>query len=137
MKKLSYILLFFIGISFIGCENNDPLKDLSNLGQQVPNIYFIPIDPIADASSDLQCEIEYWTVGNEIKSQSLWDKIYLTEEYEISIKDVPYTYKNSFDTLQRDKEMYKEYDFDFTDWTPDKNAYVFKTKYFAWFRILS
>jgi hypothetical protein len=129
MKKLSYILVIFIGIVIIGCESNDPLRDLSVLGKQVANIYFIPIEPIADANSEVDCEIEYWTVGNEIKSQSLWDKIYLTEEFDFELKDINYTYKNTFDTLQSDYEMYKEYDFDFTDWSPDKNAYVFKTKY--------
>lgn len=131
MKKVNYLLMIILSISIIGCETNDPLNDITTLGQQAPNIYFIPIDPIADPNADVLCEIEYWTVGNEIKSQSLWDRIYLTEEYDISIKDVQYTYKNTLDTLLRDKEMYKEYDFDFTDWTPDKNAYLFRTNYFV------
>lgn len=131
MKQTNLSFLFFVSLSFfvLSCEINDPIKDQSNLGQQAANIYFTPIQPIADANSEIDCEIEYWTVGNKITSQSLWDKIYLTEEYEISIKDIQYTFKNSFDTLFREKQKYKEYDFDFTDWTPDKNAYVFKTKY--------
>lgn len=118
-----------MGLVLNSCETNDPLKDLSTLGKQNANIYFLPIDPIADAGSEIVCEIEYWTVGNEIKNQSLWHKIYLTEEYEIKINNASYTYKNSFDTLQIDREIYKEYDFDFTDWNPELNAYRFKTKY--------
>lgn len=131
MKKINYLLLIIFSISIIGCESNDPLKDISTLGLQAPNIYFVPIEPLADPDSEIPIEIEYWTVGNEIASQSLWDRIYLTEEFDISIKDVQYTYKNTLDTLLRDKEIYKQYDFDFTDWTPDKKAYVFKTNYFV------
>ena len=131
MKKVNFLLLIIFGISIIGCESNDPIIDLSTLGQQAPNIYFVPIDPIADPDSDVLCEIEYWSVGNEFTSQSLWDIIYLTEEFDISIKDVQYTYKNTLDTLLRDEEIYEEYDFDFTDWTPDRKAYVFTTNYFV------
>ncbi len=131
MKKINILLVIVFGFIFLSCETNDPLKELSTLGKQAPNVYFLPIDPSANANSEIECQIEYWTVGNEVKSQSLWNKIYLSEEFEIKLKDVDYTYKNSFDTLYRDKELYKEYDFDFTDWTPDKNAYVFKTKYFV------
>jgi len=131
MKHINILLVVILGFFLSACETNDPLKELSILGKQVPNVYFLPIDPISNPNSEIQCEIEYWTVGDEIKSQSLWDKIYLTEDFEITLKDVNYTYKNSFDTLFRDKEIYKEYDFDFTDWSPDKNAYVFKTKYFV------
>ena len=129
MKRINILFSIVLAVLLSSCETNDPLKDLSTPGKQAPNVYFLPIDPIADANSEIPCEIEYWTAGDEIKSQSLWDKIYLTEDFEIKLKDVDYTYKNSFDTLFRDKQMYKEYDFDFTDWTPDKNAYVFKTKY--------
>ena len=120
-----------MGFVISRCETNDPLKDLGVLGKQNANIYFVPIQPIADANADMEYEIEYWTVGNEIKSQSLWDKIYITEEYDIEIKNASYTYKNTFDSLYRDKALYKEYDFDFTDWNPDKNAYDFKSKYFV------
>ncbi len=131
MKISKYYLILLIGIALLGCETNDPLKDLGVLGKQNANIYFVPIQPIADANADIEYEIEYWTVGDVIKSQSLWDKIYISGEYEIEIKNASYTYKNSFDSLYRDKTMYKEYDFDFTDWNPDKNAYDFKSKYFV------
>ncbi len=131
MKISKYYLLLIFLIALSGCETNDPLKDMGTLGKQNANIYFVPIQPIADAGADIEYEVEYWTVGNEIKSQSLWDKIYISGEYEIEFKDASYTYKNSFDSLFRDKAMYKEYDFDFTDWNPDKNAYDFKSKYFV------
>jgi len=129
MKLFKYLLILSLGILLVGCETNDPLKDQSSLGNQNANVYFNPIDPIADSGSNIECEIEYWSVGDQVKSISLWDIIYLTEDYEISIKDASYTYKNSFDTLQRDQKIYKEYDFDFTDWNPEKNAYNFKTNY--------
>jgi len=129
MKSIKILIIIFLGLILNSCETNDPLKDQSTLGKQNANIYFVPIDPFAEAGSEVGCEIEYWTVGNEIINQSLWDKIFITEDYEIKINNVAYTYKNSFDTLQRDHYIYKEYDFDFTDWTPDKNAYVFMTYY--------
>ncbi len=129
MKKINILILSAFAFLLTSCETNDPLRDLSTLGKQAPNVYFLPIDPVADANSEIQCEIEYWTVGDDIRNQSLWDKVYLTEDFEIELKNVDYTFKNSFDTLYRDKEMYKEYEFDFTDWTPDKNAYIFKAKY--------
>jgi hypothetical protein len=131
MKKYNFLILIIISIFLTSCETNDPLRDLGTLGKQVANIYFVPIQPIADANADLEYEIEYWTVGNEIKNQSLWDKIYLTEEYDIEINNAAYIYKNTIDSLYRDKTLYKEYDFDFTDWNPAKNAYDFKSKYFV------
>ena len=131
MKRLLYLAVFSLTIIAMSCETNDPLKDLGVLGKQNANIYFVPIQPIADADAEIEYEVEYWTVGDEIKSQSLWDKIYISGEYEIEFKDASYTYKNSFDSLYRDKTMYKEYDFDFTDWNPAKNAYDFKSTYFV------
>ncbi|HHH55416.1 MAG TPA: hypothetical protein ENK91_17290, partial [Bacteroidetes bacterium] len=131
MKISNYYLILFIGFVLMGCETNDPLKDMGVLGKQNANIYFVPMQPIADANAEIEYEVEYWTVGDVIKSQSLWDKIYISGEYEIEIKDASYTYKNTFDSLYKDKTLYKEYDFDFTDWNPAKNAYDFKSKYFV------
>ena len=129
MKNYHLFFIFITGLFWVSCETNDPLKEMGTLGKQAANIYFVPLQPVAEAGTDIEYEVEYWTVGDEIKSQSLWDKIYLTEEYDIEIKNANYTYKNTIDSVYRDRTLYKEYDFDFTDWNPEKSAYDFKSTY--------
>lgn len=103
--------------------------DLGELGEQTANIYFVPISPLADANSNLECEIEYWTLGDGTVNEQLLELVREIKSYEIDFQHIKYTFEFDTDEVIVEEREYASYSFDFTNWNPDRNAYVVRPKY--------
>lgn len=131
MKKHLHQILLFSGLTLLlsSCAKNDFLNDLGEVGDFTANIYFNPLSPLADAGQEIECEIEYWTVGDEFLEEQLLEEISTIEEVNIDFADADYSFKYEIDSVTTQKQVYESFSFDFTNWNPDRNAYLVTPEY--------
>jgi hypothetical protein len=115
--------------TMISCETNDTIQDLSTPGLFTPNVYFLPIDPIAASGSTIETEVEYWSEDDDFVSIELLQTVFLDDKVSISLADVSYsyTYENRRDKLEDD--VVSTIQHNFNAFVPAKNAYVITPVY--------
>jgi len=128
MKKIIYIAIAF---SLAACEKFDHVADLAQVGQFAPNVYMSPIAPVASPNSEVELNIQYWSPDEKFNELALWQGIDTSAKIEITLApdSLEYIYTYNYTGTRDSSAVYKTYDFDFADWTPDLNAYNRKPKY--------
>lgn len=124
-----YLIIIFCWIAFTGCEKNDPIEELSETGNFAANVYFVPISPIAFVGTAVETEVEYWSQGDDFLSIDFLHSIFLVDNLKLDLKDVSYSYKFEDTRDKVEKEVYKSLQHKFTNFVPEKNAYVIRPKY--------
>lgn len=130
--------IFSTALFLCSCEKNDIIADVSDPQGFTSNVFFSPLTPVAFADTEVECEIEYWSLGDEFQELSLLQRVIALEEYEVQLTDVDYVYIaeiSSDDALGEDEDPVRDevrtFQHDFTNWVPDKTAYVLKFDYYV------
>ena len=130
MMKFNIIsILFATSLFLFSCDANDPIEELSETGEFAPNIYFVPISPIAFVNTTIEGEVEYWTEGDDITNIDFLHTIYLLDNVKLDLKDVTYSYRYEGTRDKVEEEVYQSITHKFTNFVPAKSAYVIKPTY--------
>ncbi len=128
-NKISHLLISLFAVGFLACEENDTLKELGTRGNYAANIYFVPIEPIAFAGASFNTEVEYWSVGDEFETITMLQNVGVSDRLEFRLADISYTYRYNANRDVREDEVIRTQQHRFTDYVPQKNAYVIRPTY--------
>lgn len=130
MKRILYFIFASIFFSVTtACDSNNTIDDLSNPGVFTPNVYFLPIDPIAPAGSTINTEVEYWSDDDDFVAIELLQSVFLDDKisFNLSAVNYAYTYENRRDKVE--EELVGTIPHNFNAFVPAKNAYVITPEY--------
>ena len=130
MKRILYSVASCILLcSMFSCDSNDVLNDLSNPGVFTPNVYFLPIDPIAPAGSTIDTEVEYWSEDDDFVSIQMQQSVFLDDKitFNLSAVNYAYAYENRRDKVE--DEVVSTIPHNFNTFVPAKNAYIITPEY--------
>gem|GEM_PF-7026436 len=120
-RNLSLVLLI---VMTSACKLNDPLRELTTMGPLVPNLYFVPVDPVAKAGSTIACELEYWSIQEDVETIFLDERVGQTYELELDIVDDLGTLTLEWEEEASSWQEAYSGAFDEADWVSDRSAYV-------------
>lgn len=130
MKKfIPYLILGILTSVMFACEENDTLEELGTSGNFAANIYFVPIEPIAFTESTFDTEVEYWSVGDEFETITMLQNVAVNDRLEFRLADASYTYRYEDTREVSEGEEIRTLQHRFTDYVPQKNAYVISPSY--------
>ncbi len=130
---MKQILNISIACSFfcllLSCDRNDVIDELSSPGVFTPNVYFLPIDPIAPAGATIATEVEYWSEDDDFVSIKMLQSVFLDDKisFNLSATNYAYAYENRRDKVE--EEVVSTIPHNFNAFVPAKNSYVITPAY--------
>ncbi len=123
-KVQNFITIALLLAMTLSCRQNDPLRDHATMGEVLPNLYFVPVDPVARAGSTILCELEYWSVQEDIETIFLDERLRQSYEVELDIVDALGTVTLEWEEDPSSWQEAYSGAFDEADWVSNRSAYV-------------
>ncbi|HIZ25647.1 MAG TPA: hypothetical protein H9969_01065 [Candidatus Barnesiella merdipullorum] len=119
--KIASLLLAIVGLS--GCEVNDPINDWADLGQQTAYVYW-ELKDAANAGSELDFRVYYYTDGSTVESAQVWYGVSSTITRAVTCPYISYTYTETENSEVVASHLVKEFDPATVSWDDAKSSYI-------------
>lgn len=119
--KIASLLLAIVGLS--GCEVNDPINDWADLGQQTAYVYW-ELKDAANAGSELDFRVYYYTDGSTVESAQVWYGVNSTITRAVTCPYISYTYTETESSEVVASHLVKEFDPSTVSWDDAKSSYI-------------
>lgn len=119
--KIASLLLAIVGLS--GCEVNDPINDWADLGQQTAYVYW-ELKDAANAGSELDFRVYYYTDGSTVESAQVWYGVNSTITRAVTCPYISYTYTETENSEVVASHLVKEFDPATVSWDDAKSSYI-------------
>ena len=119
--KIASLLLAIVGLS--GCEVNDPINDWADLGQQTAYVYW-ELKDAANAGSELDFRVYYYTDGSTVESAQVWYGVNSTITRAVTCPYISYTYTETESNEVVASHLVKEFDPATVSWDDAKSSYI-------------
>lgn len=131
MKKVIFVLSVFMSvILMIGCEENDPINELSDPGGFASSILFQPLQvQNSPINETVECEVEYWSRDGQFTGIEFLENITLVDNINLDLKDVSFNYRYEAGELVEEDNLVRNITHNFTSFVPSKSAFVIKPGY--------
>lgn len=119
--KIASLLLAIVGLS--GCEVNDPINDWADLGQQTAYVYW-ELKDAANAGSELDFRVYYYTDGSTVESAQVWYGVSSTITRAVTCPYISYTYTETESNEVVASHLVKDFDPATVSWDDAKSSYI-------------